>query len=420
MITFRGIKHVLATPAGIQESEQQERLKQVLPDWLAKPLYRRRQSSAAAVTAFEDLPFVTKQELRGDFPHNFLSTDESLDALVEAKEVELEYTSGTTEDRVPVLLPRGWWDAQEERALRLNPVVAKILDAHPNFRRVTLTTPVCNGQACPTKWTTRTQRTFGRTLYANFARIPFLLTDDELAQMAREISEWEPQLLDLDPVHGAWFALYCERNGLRFPSVRFILCSYEFVSVVHRRIIERVLGVPVLNLYGSTETGHLLMQGADGEMLPSCDTAYLEVIEPDIRGIGSLVVTSLSNHRMPLLRYRIGDLVEPVERAGGTKYRVHGRAKDVLRAADGRRITTLDVDQCFAGLLGVVHYQLRQAESGECTLRYIPESAAQLTVDLSRVCHQLETLLGHGAIPVERVDTIVPSQSGKFRLTSPA
>lgn len=412
--------NVFSTIEQTEDAAQQSRLAKTLPAWLAKPLYRQQRLQAVTAADLASLPLVTKHDLRTNFPHNFLTPDESLDALLEANAVELEYTSGTTEDRVPVLLPRGWWDAQEELALRMNRVVAGILDAHPAPRRVTLTTPVCNGQACPSKWTTRTQRTFGRTLYANFARIPFLLTNEELAQMAQEVSEWEPQLLDLDPVHGAWFALYCELNRLRFPSVKFVLCSYEFVSVVHRRIIERVFGVPVLNLYGSTESGHLLMEGADGNMLPSHDTAYFELIETDERGIGALVVTSLSNHRMPLLRYRIGDLVERVTGAAGVRYRVHGRAKDVLRAADGRRVTTLDVDQYFARVAGLVHYQLRQSGGGECALRYIPEVAAQAEVDLREVCRELELLLGCGPIPVERVDTIVPAQSGKFRLTNPA
>lgn len=412
--------NILAPANDAAQQAHHDSLRHSLPKWLAKPLYRQRDLRAASAAELAALPLVTKHDLRTNFPHNFLAPDESLDALLAANAVELEYTSGTTEDRVPVLLPHGWWDAQEERALRLNPVAASILDEHPGFRRVTLTTPVCNGQACPSKWTTRTQRTFGRTLYVNFARIPFLLTEGELTQMAQEIAEWEPQLLDMDPVHGAWFALFCESRGLRFPSVKFILCSYEFVSVVHRQIIERVFGVPILNLYGSTETGHLLMEGSSGEMLPSCETAFFELIERDARGVGALVVTSLSNHRMPLVRYRIGDLVEATSNGHPAScYRVHGRARDALRAADGRRVTTWDVDQCFRGVAGVAHYQLRQTEGGGFALRYVAESAGQADVDLRGVCQRLENLLGVGPIPVERVDTIVPAQSGKFRLTCP-
>jgi phenylacetate-CoA ligase len=411
---------MLGTADIIQESSQQHRLNQVLPDWLERPLYRKWGADVRVALDLARIPLVTKQDLRTDFPLNFLSPEESLDALLEANTVELEFTSGTSEDRVPVLLPRGWWDAQEERALRLNPVVTRVFDEYPSARRVTLTTPVCNGQACPSKWLTRVQRSVGRTLYVNHARIPFLLTEDELEQMAREISEWEPQFLDLDPVHGAWFALYCERRGWRFPSLRFILCSYEFASVVHRRIIQRVFGVPVLNLYGATETGHLLMEGADGRMLASRETAFLELIESDERNIGQLVVTSLSNDRMPLVRYRIGDLVEAQEQPYCTTYRVHGRARDALRAADGRRVTTWDVDQFFVGVEGIAHYQLRQAEGGEWTLRYVPETANGPELDLRHVQDQLAGLTGQRtAIATERVDTIVPAQSGKFRLTCP-
>jgi len=405
----------------LKEARHATPLGAALTDWLQRPLYRPHAPVNGNSVELEQLPFVTKHDLRTNFPHNFIATGEpTLDDLLADNAAELEYTSGTSEERVPVLLPRGWWDAQEEKALRLNPVLARILDEVPQPRRATLTTPVCNGQQCPSKWTPRAQRTFGRTLFLNHARIPFLLPEEELAQMAAEIAEWEPHLLDLDPVHGAWFALYCERKGIRFPSLRFILCSYEFVSTVHRRIIERVFGVPALNLYGATEAGHLLMEGEDGRMRASRETAHLEVIDHDERGIGPLVVTSLSNYLMPLVRYRIGDLVGITEDESDTYYCVHGRARDALHASDGRRVTTWDVDQCFIGGTGMTHYQLRQEAEGRYALRYIPEQVETPAPDLKATCEQLQKLLGVAEpIAVERVGTIVPSQSGKFRLTLP-
>ncbi len=404
---------MLATPEIIRETAQADRLEELLPRWREVPLYR--DVLARTDLPLRELPVITKREMRAGFPQNFLSTARSLDDLVANQIIELEHTSGTSEDRLPVIFGRGWWNEQEERALRLNKFIAQVLDEHPQARRATLTPPACNGLTCPTVWMSQAQRTLGNALFVNLARIPFVLSDAELQRMANEITTWAPQFLDLDPVHGVWFALFCERKGIRFPLVRFVICSYEFISVVHRRILQRVFGVPVFNLYGSTETGHLLMENEAGEMKPSYDTALLEVVDADAADLGTLLVTTLSNDYMPLLRYRIGDFVQRNERSYGTDYIVHGRIRDALTAADGTRVTTWQVDQCLAGVEGIVHYQLRQGPN-EIRLRYIPEAGGVNAETLSKAVAQLQSLLG-AAVVVEAVPTLLPEASGKFRLT---
>lgn len=454
---------MLATPELIREAAQTGRVEALLPRWREIPLYRDlppRQASGLA-----GLPILTKREMRAGFPRNFLAATRTLDDLLANQVVELEHTSGTSEDRLPVIFARGWWNEQEERALRLNPFVARVLDAHPQARRATLTAPACNGLTCPAVWMSPAQRTLGNALYLNLARIPFVLSEAELERMAHEVAAWSPQFLDLDPVHGAWFALFCERRGIRFPSLQFVICSYEFVSVLPRRILERVFGVPVFNLYGSTETGHLLMENEAGEMKPSYDTALLEVVtergtpmpstpgqrartlpaasgvplawqprrptlgdenlsasnrrdgaQHDPEAIGALLVTTLSNDYMPLLRYRIGDLAQRHERSYGTDYTVHGRIRDTLTATDGRRVTTWEVDQCFAGLEGIVHYQLRQTAPDDFQLRYIPEPDGVRQNSLTDLAERLRRLLG-ARVGLEAVPTLLPEASGKFRLT---
>ena len=396
------------------ESAPLARLLELLAHWRDIPLYRERMATAAG--GFFQLPFVTKREMRENFPHNFLRPGQNLDTLLEEQLVEVEHTSGTSDDRTAVLLGRGWWEQQELRALRLNSFVAEALAGHASPRRATLTTPACNGLACPSRWLTRSQRTLGPTLSVNQARIPFLLTEEELSRMAAEVAEWAPLFLDLDPVHGVWFALHCERQGLRFPALKFILASYEFVSVVHRRIIERAFGVPVLNFYGSTETGHLLMEDGQGDMQPSVETAFLEIVNADGQGIGDLVVTTLTNDYMPLVRYHIGDLVE--KRAAG--YVVHGRKRDALLTASGRRVTTWQVDQCFADISGLAHYQLRPTAPGEFLLRYVRTDSGPDEPRLRQLISRLENILqAPGKVLSEAVEVLVPSQSGKYRLTLP-
>jgi phenylacetate-CoA ligase len=142
----------------------------------------------------------------------------------------------------------------------------------------------------------------------------------------------------------------------------------------------------------------------------------LEVVDADASDIGALLVTTLSNDYMPLLRYRIGDLAQRNTQPYGTDHIVHGRIRDALTTADGTRVTTWQVDQCFVGTSGIAHYQLRQTHDGQIQLRYIPELRGESVCNLDQAVPRLKNLLGH-PIQTESVPKLLPESSGKFRLT---
>ncbi len=357
-----------------------------------------------------DLPRLTKSQLREHSPEGFLPDGIDLKTLRARGLIEEENTSGTSGASVRVVFGKTWWAEQERRALVRNPFLAALFRANPTLRRAVLTTPGCSGVSCYNRWLSLEQRTLGESLFVNQSRIPFTLGEEKLSGMAKEVADWAPAFLDVDPVHGAWFALHCERHGLRFPSLRFILTSYEYTSVVHRAIMERVFGVPVINLYGSSETGHLLVEH-DDVMLPSPDTAHLE--STAVEGLGELLVTTLTNPYLPLLRYEIGDFIEVTPDG----YRVHGRKRDALRDADGGVLTTRMIDQAFAGVGGIAHYQLRQKPDGSAHLFLLPEAEGDsLTLAQAKLTDELGRLLG-APITAESVSLIAPEDSGKFRLT---
>jgi phenylacetate-coenzyme A ligase PaaK-like adenylate-forming protein len=418
---------MLATPEIIEESAQPHHLAAVLPRWIeAVPLYAQPHTktfadkSRSELELLRDFPLLTKEEIRDDFPRNFLGPEAELDALTENQSIELEHTSGTSEERTPLLLPRGWWAEQERRALLLNPVVAKLLTEEPDARRVTISSPACSSEVCYTGVPSRDERTVGNTLFLSLSRFPFLWSQQELARMAAETVQWQPRFLDLDPVYGVVFALYCERHHVRIPSLAFIVCTYEYVSVVHRGILQRVFGVPVFDLYGSTETGHLLMEDAAGQMRPSLQTALLELINTDELGIAELVVTTLSNDLMPLIRYRIGDLVEKLELPFGSRYVLHGRVADAFRTTREQRVTTRQVDQCFVGVSGIGHYQLQQRRTGAWVLRYVPDGRGPTAESLNGLRSRLSIVLElKDEVKLERTDLLLAGGSGKFQLCYP-
>jgi phenylacetate-CoA ligase len=419
---------MLATQELIREAGLARRLGEMLPRWLREvPLYQQRgpillaPGGVLSATDLHQLPLITKQDIRRGFPHNFLRPGVDLDTLLDKDLVELEHTSGTSEERTPLLLGRGWWAEQEERALRLNPFVASVLNEFPNARRVTISSPICSGDVCYTGTPSRAERTVGNALFVSLSRLPFLWSEAELARMAAEAADWQPQFLDADPVYGVVFARFCERQGIRLPSLKFILCSYEFVSSVHRRILQRAFGVPVFNLYGSTETGHLLMEIAQGEMRASLETAFLELLNTDARGVGELAATTFTNDFMPLIRYRIGDLVERHKGPYHTSYRVHGRVADAFATSNGTRVTSWDIDQCFVDTPGVAHYQLGERANGEYLLRFVPDVAPPKAGEIEQLERRLIALVGSQTrLAIQATDLLLPESSGKFRLGYPA
>jgi len=396
-----------------RSAEEAARLQAAIAQTAGVPFYDTgdwQTAFADHAARLADLPRITKSQLREHSPEGFLPSNLTVESLLARGLIEEESTSGTSGASVRVVFGKTWWAEQELRALRRNPFLAECFGERTSLRRAVLTTPGCSGVSCYNRWLNLEQRTLGDSRYVNQTRIPFSLGEDKLAVMADEVAAWEPSFLDVDPVHGAWFALHCERHGRRFPSLRFILTSYEFTSVTHRAIMERVFGVPVIDLYGSSETGHLLVQ-TDGVMRPSPETALLESTSPV--GIGELLVTTLTNPYLPLVRYEIGDYVERV--AGG--YLVHGRKRDALRGADGRILTTRQVDAAFSDLRGIAHYQLRQRTDGSAHLSLLPEQAGDgLAAVQATLVERLSLLLG-SPVTSESVGLLTPEDSGKFRLT---
>jgi len=410
-------------PAGLKlrEAKLREYIREV-------PLYQSTEGKINGRTDWAGLltalPFITKQDIKTNFPRNFLRQGQSLEKLVENKQVEVEHTAGTTDNRADLLLGYGWWSRQEAWALSLNPHIARVFRENPQARRVTISSPACNGEITYNGTPSAKRRSLGNTRFLSLSRFPFLLSEADLDRMVDETREWDPVFLDTDPVYATVFALHCERRKVKFPKLEFVFTSYEYTSVLHKRILERVFGVPVFNLYGSTETGHLLMENGNGRMIPSEQIAHLDVLNQDDRGIGELVVSTLTNDYMPLLNYRIGDLVEvrsgTSERGDNRTFILHGRAPDTLKAPDGRRITTRDVDQCFVGCEGIVHYRLHEISPGKFLLSYIPEHDGPTKVAIGAVAKKLEELIQpKNRMELKEVKFLLPEGSGKFVFNYP-
>jgi phenylacetate-CoA ligase len=142
-----------------------------------------------------------------------------------------------------------------------------------------------------------------------------------------------------------------------------IIATAETLYDFMRDEIESAFRCPVYNRYGSREVGDIAGQCNERTGLHVFPwSVYVEIVGDDGMPVpagtpGNVLVTSLANYAMPLIRYAIGDratLAEdvscPCGRKGQVLAEIQGRATDMFRCEDG---TIVD----YGGLIELLYFR---------------------------------------------------------------
>lgn len=171
----------------------------------------------------------------------------------------------------------------------------------------------------------------------------FDLTDEGLARDAEVLRRFRPRLVYGYPTVLYHVALFIERRPELFGGWRpqLVTCTSEVMYPNQRRKMHEVFGCPIGDEYGSRDGGHLAHECPVGRLHIAAEHVLLEVDHPNEEGVGELLVTNLDGFGMPLLRYRVGDLVRlldescPCGMALPTLGQITGRMTDFIVGKDG-------------------------------------------------------------------------------------
>ncbi|WP_018664956.1 phenylacetate--CoA ligase family protein [Heyndrickxia acidiproducens] len=125
-----------------------------------------------------------------------------------------------------------------------------------------------------------------------------------------------PTILAMLPSEAEKIHQTAKQLGYSFPqkSLRALLLAGELVSPARKKYIEKMWGVPVYLLFGSTETGGLFMSCEHGHYHLSNPNVKVEAVnqmgQPVENGNKGNCVLSTMREGMPLLRYFNNDLIE--------------------------------------------------------------------------------------------------------------
>jgi phenylacetate-CoA ligase len=238
-----------------------------------------------------------------------------------------------------------------------------------------------------------------------------------------------------DAIYGLPSALLEVASALRDRgqtlAVERVFTSGELLRPAVREAIADAFQARVFDIYGSSETKEIAWECPEGGMHVNADVVHLEVLDDDGRPLpvgveGNLVATSLVNHAMPLLRYRVGDRgsLVPHSCACGRAFPllgvVTGRAADVLVLADGRRVSPYALTCALEREQSLLRYQVSQVAPARLKVRAIvgPGAARAAVADRVRtlLCSEVAPFL---ETEVEFVDHLPTGPRAKFRVVHP-
>jgi len=269
-------------------------------------------------------------------------------------------------------------------------------------------------------WKSRLKARLMRQRYLN----AFSLSEARMQAFAEMLVRWQPMMFRAYASALSLFAQYLKERGITDIRPRLIETTAEKVTGPQRELLEEVFHCPVADCYSARELGTIAYQCEMGG-LHVCETRYLEIVANGQVAppgqLGEIVVTSLTQFAMPLIRYQIGDMglyeadTCPCGRGLPVLREVVGRTHDFLVTADDQFVHGEFFAYLFRVKPEVTRYQVHQPDREHLEVRLV----CKQTVDpawLEYVRNEIQARFGEAMhISLEVVDHIELTPAGKHR-----
>jgi phenylacetate-CoA ligase len=226
------------------------------------------------------------------------------------------------------------------------------------------------------------------------------------------------------------FAKLCSK--LRVDELRpngIISTSMMLISS-ERETIENVFGCKVTDLYGCEEVGLIGCECEEHRGLHiNAENMYVEFLDVNGRDVslgqeGAIVVTSLINGAMPLIRYRIEDMGIPSERTCKCgrglplMETVSGRIADFLVRSDGSLVAGVSlIERTLTAHPGIEQMQIIQEDLATITLNIVRGTAYGTDTE-TFLRKEFKIVFGDNInIKFNYVEEILRNENGKYRFS---
>ncbi len=408
------------------------------------PLYRDLYSGLPelrlrSITDIADLPIVTKDDLRANFPDRLVNRryephslyqvatsgtssrvmvfqDEAKRDWDRAADLIVKYSTERT-GRVLTIPPDDCYERCGLKGVQATPIGASILEMMMSSGRERVTTK-----------REIVSRLASRLLWNDFV-MPApgvdgtLVSDAVIDHYFDEFSRIGPSTIRAFPFY--FWMLAVRAGDRKLDSGVVLRPSGGKASRVMADAIEQRLGATFRENYGTAELGTMALdQGASRVQVLF---EHLFIIEFERAGkpvapgeVGEMIVTDLRNFASPLIRYAVGDVgrIVPGPDQSGTgqlQFEVCGRIDETIVTRHHRIVTPDEMTDFFLSSPGIEFFRLLQQDDLRFLLELVPSDLEPdieaLQVGFKQMLQDAEVKLS-----VRKVRRIPPEASGKYRL----
>ena len=248
----------------------------------------------------------------------------------------------------------------------------------------------------------------------------FEYTEAQLVEWARFIQRYRPVLLQGYASVLADVARVVIEHKLPMPKTLLgVYSTAEVLTDSHRQRMQHAFGCEVFNQYGSREIPNIACECSHGKLHVFTDMVYLESQKIDDED--RLLVTSLTNRLMPMIRYDIGDSGRLLdgECDCGLPFPLMEmdlcRQNDLIRTRSGKTVHPSYFNRLLYGQTQIRQYQWVQRELDRLVLNVVASQPLSSETRASLEASIRRDVDGQMVLEVNNVDDIPRTVSGKHR-----
>lgn len=267
---------------------------------------------------------------------------------------------------------------------------------------------------------------------SNRYRFPiFDLSDKKLEQFFQKFTYTPFEYINGYTSSIVLFAKYLQHKNVVLnavcPSLKVCMVTSEMLFESDKNLLEKWIGVPVINEYGASELDLIAYSDAQNDFIVNSETLFVEILNEENQPVplgeeGKIVITSLYNKAHPFIRYDIGDTGILSENSTPQKpilKNLIGRTNDLAMLPSGKSIPGLTFYYVTKSIIeedgNVKEFIVVQTEKDTFKIKYISERMLRLNEE-TEIKKSLETYLEPGLnLILERVTFLDRSRRGKLK-----